>query len=673
MNPDEKNKNVLGEEDRGKKTAVYSPSDAAYRSRILDSLQMDYVLREQSHMELDDKTYSEYYLINRQQDMAYKPPRRNPSDSRIVSGITHEKDSTIVSIIDDMNFQPKFVPYDKDNEELSDATMILTALVKKSLVQDNFKQKLSEFARVNTAQGNVFIEEKPYLEKFTVQKIPLNESKDPTKMKWKTVVKKEEGKCSSILIPNTAVFMPNLLNPDLHSQDHIWVVMHVPVDIVAAFYKDFPNWDAVPMEPTKTVPQNVNGLWGDYYLQQPQKGYIEVAMYQSESRNEYNVLLNGTMMYPAGFPLTHFSVSGKYTLIKGDNERIPFFAYGKSVPSKTEVKEETQNELMRLMVYKMRQAAKPPVGNNSDKVLPSNIWDPGVITPDIKEGDISIMTPNAGITVADFSFYKLISESISASSISDSLEGQAMEKNVTLGQFTDQKKASLMKLGLTIDGTINFLREIYWMRLFNEIQYISTKVKKEGDDGKIVEAYQDFMIEDVPINGTNHRIKVNFVDDNSQRRSQDVLNEEEGLGEFAGNGAMGSPTKIFYVRPKYLQDFVKKMKDKMYVDVVSEPEGQDRNLLAVLFNLLTQYANLRGGVIPNLNFEYLDKVIGQSSGLDWNKIFVKAQPAPAPGALGPDGQPILQNTPPGQPAAPAGKASAPVLPQNPVMNKGYVQ
>lgn len=656
---------------RGTAVADYTDAEAKHRSQLLTWLQMDYILREQSHMELDDKTYSEYYLINRQQDMAYNPPRRNASDSRIVSGITHEKDNTILQIINDMNFQPKVMIFDKDDTELYDAGLALTARLKKILIEDDFKEKASDFFRVNIGQGNVFIREKPSSKKFVANKIPIGpKTANKYEQKWKTIVKQMMTPCTSELIPNTCVFFPNLLEKDLHKQDHVFVVIHVPVETVAQHFKNFPRWKNIPKGGTNTVPPNVNGLWGDYFLQQPADKYMEVIYYESECRNEQQIMLNSVPMYPVqdeggvvtGYPLTEDSPSGEYSIIKGDNEPIPFFAYGKSVPSKTEVKEETMNELMRLMVYKMRQAAKPPVGNNSTKVLPANLWDPGVITPDITKEDISILTPNAGITASDFNFYKLVMESVSDSSASDSLDGGQADPNVTATQYVDQKKQDLKKLGLSIDNAIAFLKEVYWQKLFNDIQYITEKTQQyDHETGNLVEAYQDFMVNNMNPDGTKSKVQVSFTDDNTNRAglagSQQVLDEEE---------ASGGQTKKLYVRPDYLKNLVINLKDKMYIDVVAEPEGQNQSLLAVLFNLLTEYANLRGGQIPNLNYDYLDKIIGQNSGFESDKLFLKnapAQPGVDPnnpgGPVGPNGQPL---------ASPQGKASAPVLPRNPQLN-----
>lgn len=640
---------LYDEKDRGAPMPPYTEEQARYRSDVLTKLQYDYVIREQTHMELNDMCYSEYYLRNRQQDFAYNPPRKNPQDSRIVSGITHEKDNTILSILTEMNFQPKVRIYDNNDIELQDAGTVLTAILKKSLIKEKFNEKLAEYLRVNISQGNVFVEEKPNCKKFKTKKIQTNKTEDPFKMKWNTIIEKDYSNSETTLIPNTAVFLSNLLEPDLHKQDHITIVMHMPRSIVETYYKDFPLWKNVPQGATRIIPQNVSGIWSDYYIQQPADKYVEVIIYQSEVRNEYNVFLNGVMMYPiqvqdgmiTGFPLTYISPSGKYSIIKGDNERIPFFAYGKSVPSKTEVKEETMNELMRLMVFKMRQAARPPVGNNSDKILPANIWDPGVVTPDVRKDDLSILTPNSGITSSDFSFYELISTSINESSVSISLEGGNQESNITATQFLDQKKQSLKKLGLSIDNTIAFLKEFYWLRLFNEIQKVTEKkTKYNHEDEKLIEAFEDLIVED----GNKEKIHVKMVDSNIGMTEQDVLDEEE---------ESKTPTKILYTRPDWLQNLVNNLKDKMYIDVIAEPEGQNQSLISILFNLLTGYANLRGGVIHNLNFEYIDKIVGENSGFESDKLFLKTPPPMAPNIGGAEGE-----------------ASKPIIPRDPSMNGG---
>jgi len=649
-------KQLYDQQKRGAAAPIYSPTEDKYRSDKFTKLSTAYQIRESSHMEFNDMTYSESYLRNRQQDMAYNPPKRNPADSRLVSGITHEKDSTILSILMQMNFQPKIRVFDEDNVELYDASTILTAKLKKTLIKDNFRDKLSDFLRVNIAQGNAFVEERR-VQRWKAKKTPLNKTSDPSKTKWKTVLEKEDEGCTSVLVPNTAVFLGDITQSDIYKQPYVFVVMHVPTVEVARVFKDFPRWKNVPKFPTDFIPVNVDGIWGDYYLQRPMQDFTEVIIYQSMPDNEYQVYLNGVQMFPVqeengvitGYPLTEFSPSGKYTIAKADNERIAFFAYGRSTPSKTEVKEETMNELMRLMVYKMRQSAKPPVGNNSDKVLQSNVWDPGVITPDIRQEELSILTPNAGITGADFSFYNLIQQSVAESSVSASVEG-TNQNELTATQYLDQKRENLKKLGLSIDNTINFLRDIYWLRLYSELGYFKKKDGKYNtEDDMWKKAYESFVA-DENIDGVKGSVEVNFVDSNEGRTDnqfmKSIMEEEE---------KRKSPTRIMFARPEYIQDIVENLKDKIYIDVVAEPEGQEAQLIAALFNLLMQYTNLRGGQTENINFDYLEKVIGDNSGFDAKKLFKKPEPNPMGGGMLPPGTP------------PVGAASAPrpsFIPQN---------
>jgi hypothetical protein len=141
---------------RGAEAPDYSQNEMKYRSDLLNKLQLSYKTREQPHQELNDKSYSEYYLINRQQDMAYNPPKKNPSDSRVVTGVIHEKDTTVQEIISSMNLQPQVCFYDEDNPDYADIGNFLTAKLRNSFEKEVFDAKSPEYIRINISQGNVF-------------------------------------------------------------------------------------------------------------------------------------------------------------------------------------------------------------------------------------------------------------------------------------------------------------------------------------------------------------------------------------------------------------------------------------------------------------------------------------------------------------------------------------
>jgi len=662
-------------EKRGAPMPDYSDAEVAYRSLLLNNLQIAYMLREGTHMELNDKTYSEYCLINKQQDIAYNPPKTNVSDSRIVTGIIHEKDMTINSIVNDMNLQPKVSFYDKGDATLEELSSLLTARLKRSLEQENFKVKEAELAHILISQGNAFAIDERKTKKIA-KKVITAGHKDPSNAKWTTVIEDGDSYCEVQAIPNTCVVMPNLLENNIHKQPYIYIIVHLPRVDVARVYGEYKRWKYVPLNPTNTIPPNVQGLYGDFYLQQPNKQFCEVIIYQSEPNNEYQLFINGVMMLPVeedkgkviGFPLTYFSPSGVYTIIKGDNEKIPFFAYSKSVPCKNEVKEEVANELLRIMVHKMRYSAFPSIGNNSDKVLPTNIWDPSVIIPDLRAEDLSVLNPLGAITQADFSFYQLILNSIDETSVAKSLEG-SNNKNQTATQYVDQKKEALKKLGISIDGVINMLREIYWLRLWNELEYFDKKVSKWSEEDQIFKDVYDSFISRESINGVPGNVNYNFTDDPMMEDMDAIFKKEL---------KSSPPVRNKYVNPKGVKDIMKKLKDSIFIEVLSEPKGQNTSLLGILFNTLMQYAQVQGQPITNLNYDYIDTVISENSGFESDKIFIKEKQAemiepmidpmtgqPIPGGTGPTGGQMPGGTP-GVPSQ-AGMVQLPKPPQNNIL------
>lgn len=619
---------------RGTKAPDYTLAEATYRSERLSELNNAYVTREQPLMEMNNLAYSQSDLINFQADLAFNPPKKNPADSRIVSGYVREKDRTVTSVIMDMNFQPRVMAFDKRNTTLVDACQIFTARLKKTLIQMNFKDELENIASLLVARGNVFVDTRKQ-EKWKVNKIRTGKKIEGVvnqKVTWKTVYEKEYDYCSIDVLPNTAVFPMNLRGPGLKEQPRVYTVRHYPISELARRFKNNPRWASVPKTATTTVPTTVNGIWGDWWLQQPADGYGELIVMQSPVFNEFQEWVNGVQMHPvqqegnliSGYPLTEVSPSGNWTLCKGDYERIPFFFFSKSNPDKNFVKEEELNEVMRLMVLMLRQKTQPSVGNNTNRVLQPNIWDPNMIISDIKKEDLSILKPNDGIGQAEFSFYKLLTESIDDTSVSKSLEGQN-NKDMTLGQYTDQKKESLKKLGLCLDRVIDLLRQIYWNVLENEIAFLDQKTKQYKEDGSFLEAYRSFSVED-SVDGRNGNVQVTLMDDTSDIDPYKKAQEEADMPGL---------NRSYYAKPASLQEIFKRMRDQIYIDVVSAPEGEQQSLLAILFNLLTQYVNLKGGDNRKINFDYIETIIADNSGFDSNKLFLEeAVEPPVPSPMG---------------------------------------
>jgi len=614
-------KQLFNVEKRGTKTPVYTTAGLKYRSDVLTKLNTAAMTRETPTMYFDDRTYTDRHLRNTQLDVAYNPPKTSPADVRYTSGSVHEKDNTAQAAIVEMNLQPRVRVFDKDDKELVDESMVLTAKLKKSLIKENFKGKEYDIIRTFVAQGNVFLNEHKN-NKYVANKIKIGTG-EGANSKWKTIIELEDSYCDSTLIPNTGVFLGDITQTDIKKQPYIFTVMHVPTVEVAQVFNKFSKWDEVPKSMTNLVKTTVDDIIGEYFYIKPAEGFTEVIVYQNKPLNEYNVFLNGTMMYPVqeedgvitGYPLTNESLSGEYTVIKGDNESIPHFAYAKGYPEKNEVKQEIKDGLTRTMVYKMRQSAKPPIGNNSDRLLPLNIFDPGVVTPGVRAEEIQSLISNPGITNGDTTLYSIIDQSMDETSLSKSMEGVNTQKS-TATQYVDQLKQQAKKFGLTVAKYMEFLQSFYWQRLYNEIMDLDKKKKMYShEDDSFVEAYQSFVLED-NIDGAKGNIKVNLVDKIPDVSSLDILKEEE---------EMLLPTKIIYTNPKYIKSLVKNMPNRIYIEVIAEPEGEEGAKLAGLFNLLTQFANLRGGDTSTINFGTIEKLIEQNSPYEAEELFTKPE------------------------------------------------
>ena len=196
---------------------------------------------------------------------------------------------------------------------------------------------------------------------------------------------------------------------------------------------------------------------------------------------------------------------------------------------------------------------------------------------------------------------------------------------MTLGQYNDQKKEGLKKLGLSIDNFTDFLREVYWKILDNEISYIDQQVSKYNPDTDQFEKAYDSFSSEASAGGKKGHLKVNLMDDTSK---VDLYQEAQKEAKLPGTH------RSMYAKPKVLKQIYTQMRDQIKIQVLSEPEGEQVTLLSFLFNTLQNYTNLKGDS-KKINFDYLETLISDNSGFDPTKVFLDEPlepPAPANGA-----------------------------------------
>lgn len=309
------------------------------------------------------------------------------------------------------------------------------------------------------------------------------------------------------------------------------------------------------------------------------------------------IMINGVMMLPHNFPLTEISPDGDYTIQHQVLEGIVGCAYGKGQPSKTKVDQAVHDEFLRMMILREEQAGAPPMGFKGKRVLSPNIYSPGKITNNMKEGDLFPILPNNnGLQNADFSMYQLIKTMIDEKTINATFAGQDQpNKDVTLGQIQIEKQQQLLKLGLNFDAVKSLEKKLVWARIGNIIMNYSKPVDRKAnvEEKTIDEVYRQFSIETTLANGKTG-VKIFEFTDKEFPPLREHQQEEQELGEHYGKDVQ----KVYFNGP----EFIRLLKYRWVVNIVPTQENSDQIERQMFVENFQQAKELFGP--ESLNYEY---------------------------------------------------------------------
>jgi len=595
------------------------------RGYHIQYLMQSAMVRESAQPQFDGMGYSMYNQTNEMADMSFLPPKKNKGESRLVTGVTHEKNTTILSMLINFNFEVKIRAFDDSNEELVEISDALTAMVRKSRQIENYDEKRPIIYRNLLVQGTSFTRER-YVEQYKPRKLTSIEDIDFTeldKIKWRDAgFEKVYVGCQSDLVDGKKVFLQDIRQTDIRKQPRVFTVEYVPREIAETMFGKMERWKNVPYTITTTSTANyltLASIYADWTFAEIDNTKVEVFEVFEPFDNTYQLYLNGVPMLPVGFPLTVISPSGIVPIAKGDLDPINLFAYSKSIPAKTKIDQATMDEVVKIMVMKMQQSARPPTGNLSDRILSENIFMPGRITPDIRKEDLPTLIDSPGITSSDFSFYSLLNEQIGKKSVTDQLEGAAMNSGeITATQYLDMKKQQMLKLGASIDAVINWEKQMAHLRTINIIQNWTKEFEQNIDSTRedLDEAYQTISVDDSFNDGKQGTRLIKFRE-NFDKTPEDVLEEEQKM-----TNTSGVETRISYINPKWLRSF----KMNFYYEIVPVDKNNDKLTQVVFMNNIRQAMEIFGP--QSLNVEYLKRRYAQVFGEDPSKFFISRQTLP---------------------------------------------
>jgi len=138
---------------------LYSDEEKQYDRFLRNRLMLARDQRNQEHIEFDDMTYIAWHEENAKAANSYNPPRKNEEDTRIVTGTTSEKESTLLSTLLNFNFGASITAFDKNDIEIRELGNVMEDLVEKSRRMENYEDRRRLYYKEFLDQGTCFVEE----------------------------------------------------------------------------------------------------------------------------------------------------------------------------------------------------------------------------------------------------------------------------------------------------------------------------------------------------------------------------------------------------------------------------------------------------------------------------------------------------------------------------------
>lgn len=587
----------------------YSPEEQEYRGFLLRLLEQDRNNREQSHDEFNGMSYTQRYVENFKAGNSYTPPRKNPEDTSIVTGTTREKKNAIINSVLSLVFDTTFRAFDENNLEDQQLGEAMSDCVFQANQVEQWDQKKIFGYSEMADQGDVFIMDN-WVDEVKMDKVKIKLS-DVTSETFKNFDAKKSMKTvfsgpRRTVLPGTQVYLGNIRQPHLSLQPRIFTREVMSYSQAKSIYGNLPRFESVPRNLVEVTAATENDHFGyNWRLETLENDMVEVILFQDKWNDEFQIILNGVMQLPVGFPMPW--EHEEYNIVQGHLEPISaFFAYSKSIPDKTFLDQQVLDEMYRLAVLKTQKSFMPPIANYSANILTKKMFLPGVVNNDLEKGDIEVLGGNPNmysIQQSEFEMMKMIKGYIDDKSVNPAIQGEKFGNRTTAVEVDTVMQQAKQQLGMMIFGFMNLHMQLDYLRLMilleNYTKDTGEKVSELGD--KLEKKYRTISVErDLGGRGLGQK-RIEFTE--NAKSPEDLYDIEEGVTRDESGIPTSvvppqKPMKIMQVSPKALRA----VKYRWYPEVtVNERESSLANRIS-FEDRITKAAQLFG--IEAINFDY---------------------------------------------------------------------
>lgn len=613
---------------------LYSETDKEYCGYMQKRLSRAKDQRNQIYPEFDGKTYTQDFDENIKIANTKLAPKKNEDDVIVSAGTVESKLDSLLSHVNNLDLGPEVISYDRENNRIQELGLALTDTIFYTEQRDGGelagdKEKKLLRQRELMAQNAVFVQEE-WLRTFERKK-KLTEKYSGQFKDWKNWNENLElvfEGPSRTLLHGPNVYLGDITEYFMEKQPYFFVVIHQHYDIAKTKYGKFENWkfvkkgrviDAVTEE-QKTIYDN------KWRLTEVADEQVEIILYQDKPNDEFQIIINGVMMLPIGFPLSGVSPAGEYNVVKQVYRPISHkFAYGKPFVRLGSVREISKliDEMLKLFVLKTRKSFTPAYVNTSGKVISRRVLSPGRITMGISPDALQkIGEEGQGVTANEYNVLKELQDRIDKATVSNQFQGQQGKAGTTATEVVELQRQAKLTLGLTIAACEFLELKLSYLRLWNIIENfyepLDTKVVTVNDVRQYVTTFRN-VTREVSIEGEGLGER-QVIPTDQEVPSSEVIRQME----LDQEKQTGVPNRKIYLNPKGM----KVAKVRWYI-VITPKEKETSAFHKLIFrDMLTDIASMITlGSVPNV--QGLEEQFSRTWSVATNKLFQKGGPAMA--------------------------------------------
>lgn len=644
---------------------IYSDEDKEYLSFIQLRLENAKTQKNAPYPEYNGKNYYEIYNENERIANTMLDPKKNDDDVIVSAGTVEAKLDALLANINNLDLSADISAYDKENNKIQELGEAFEDIVQQTEELDGEggdEEKKQLRQRELLKQGTVFVQEE-WLKLWETKK-KLKKGYDGQFKEWsgKDKMWTEENELvfegpSRTLLHGPNVYLGNMTEYFMEKQPYLFVVIHQDYKVAETKYGKFENWKyvvkgAVPNDTSNEQRTIFDNKWR---LTEITKEQVEIIIYQDKPRDEFQIMINGVMMLPIGFPLSAVCPGGNYNIAKQVFRVINHkFAMGKSFVSSGAVKELSMlvDEMLKLFVLKTRKSVTPPYVNISGKVISKKVLSPGRISMGIAPDALqAIGDAGQGVTSSEYQILKELQDQIDKSTVSNQFAGQQGHAGTTATEVMELQRQSKLVLGLTIASCGLLEKKLAYLRLWNIIENwfnpVDTKVIQIGDIRKEVNQYRSTQTS-TSISGEGLGDRFVIPTDQGLPNSKEIRTLELRMEK-----EKGFPIRRTYINPEEL----KVAKLRWYV-VINPREKETSAFYKLLFReeVADMIAMTQFGSVPNK--DGLEEKFSRVYQENRSKVFSKQEIPPAMAGVGGEAGAGM--------GAPAGRANMPGMPKMPI-------